>query len=100
MKVVDKNWFELDSGKQIHGHGGIIGIASDGKSIFGGYDDDIVDDFTPSEKAEIADFMIAIWYQFKGQEFTVISDKSKADGVENRVPGSAEEWIYGKKQSH
>ena len=66
--------YRLDcSGRELYANAGIVGITpTNPRGIFGGYDDCIEsgrsedeEDLTQDERVEIADFMIALWTQFK-----------------------------------
>ena len=65
MKV-DVDELVFSTGKRIYAHLGIIGIDSE-LIISEGYDGGIDDDeFTASERAELADYAIELWRQYKG----------------------------------
>lgn len=69
--------FRLSSGREVNPYLGIIGIAKhpEGWFVGGGYDDVLtsatVDAFepenawTPDERRELADYMIALWTEFR-----------------------------------
>lgn len=68
----DSTDFEFTTGRELRAYGGIVGIDVD-LSVYGGYDDKILDaadsshdPWTPAERAELADHMIDLWTRFKG----------------------------------
>ena len=56
---------ELSSGKRLFANRGILGISPAGE-ISEGYDGGVYDEFTPEERAELAEYMIGLWRQWAG----------------------------------
>ncbi len=66
------NLYTLSSGRRVYANHGIFGLGHDGAGIDGallteGYDGPVfdADDWTPDERAEVADEMIRRWTAFK-----------------------------------
>lgn len=64
----DSDHYELSSGRRFYANRGILGIGDDAEplQVSEGYDGGVggPDDFSESERREIADFMIARWQAF------------------------------------
>ena len=62
----NKDTYTLSTGRSFYANRGFIGITGS-LELSEGYDGDIrnVDEFTQSEKDELADFMIELWQRFK-----------------------------------
>jgi hypothetical protein len=70
MILTDDGYKFECTGRGFYANNCIVGIAPDtdgtGVSISEGYDGGIdIDDMTPEEKIELADYMINLWQQFK-----------------------------------
>ncbi len=77
MKVTDRDNYELSSGRRFSANCGIIGLSPEKLTVSEGFDgeididgypwEDFTDEnrWTPAERAELADFMIAAWQRFK-----------------------------------
>lgn len=64
MKIIGDQAI-FSTGKEIYANGGTIGIDPDGavtQGYDGGFDNN---DLTPAEAAELADYMIGLWTEFK-----------------------------------
>jgi hypothetical protein len=66
----DRDHFELSTGRTFYANNGLIGIGPLGKNaachVSEGYDGGVdVDEWTPAERAELADYMIHLWMKFK-----------------------------------
>lgn len=62
--------FVLSSGREVYANGGIVGLtvfdAYEGLDTFYGYDGGLsLDNWTPAERVELADHMIARWQAFR-----------------------------------
>ena len=59
----------LSSGKRIYAHQGILGIRVGDNTIYYGFDGEVWSGgdqcLTPAERAEIADYMIALWQRYR-----------------------------------
>jgi hypothetical protein len=71
MEWLDRDQFKLSSGRVVHANRGLVGI-NPRLEVSQGYDGNIYiedDDepWTPEERAELADAMIARWQEFKGR---------------------------------
>lgn len=67
MNEVRFNYIRFDcSGREFYAFKFTIGISNIGQ-VKQGWDGEIdgIDDFTPEERAELADHMIALWQRFK-----------------------------------
>ena len=72
MKVNgDDVYFEC-SGRKEYANNGVIGMGPDGAYASAGHDGCLgaATDFTPAERAELADYMIGLWQTFKGHGAT------------------------------
>jgi hypothetical protein len=74
MRATDNDHFVLDSGRVFYAHQGVIGLGPDPNNIYDGYDGNIYGEFgqsadalSPSERIEIADYMIARWSAYKAR---------------------------------
>lgn len=70
MKRIGDHYVLSTTGRQFYANRGLISCVAiqGGFEIGEGYDGDVsVDDWTPEERAELADFMIAQWQAFKVQ---------------------------------
>lgn len=75
MIAIQKEQFKLSSGREIYANQYVLGISPHDCGLFGGYDDRLfycansrmidTEPLTTEEKAEIADYMIALWGQWK-----------------------------------
>lgn len=69
MKPIDSDHFQLSTGRTFYAHMGLIGLTPDQGSevrVSAGYDDSVdVDGWTPAERIELADYMIALWQDFR-----------------------------------
>ncbi len=80
MKNINRHDYQLTSGRRLTAsYSGVIGLQPTELAVHVGYDGDVdglspVPDgveasttpWTPAERAELADFMIAAWQRFKG----------------------------------
>lgn len=76
-KSEKRDWFRLSSGREFYANCHIIGLVKehDGQfEVHEGYDGSIDlksygddPDWTPAECAELADYMIALWAEFKAK---------------------------------
>mgnify|MGYP001607305997 CR=1 FL=1 len=59
----------LSSGKRIYANRGILGIRDGDNTIYDGYDGEVWSGgdqcLTHAERAEIADYMIALWQRYR-----------------------------------
>ena len=61
----NEDTYEFSTGKRFYANAGLIGICPSGE-VAEGYDGDVsTSSFTPDERRELADYMIALWQQFK-----------------------------------
>lgn len=79
MKQIDRDHYELSTGRRFHANCGTIGIAGDDNEseITGGYDDSLDmglewlepdEVWTVAERQELADFMIARWTAWRDRQ--------------------------------
>ena len=78
MEQIDHNTYRLSTGREVKANCGFIGL-NHALSVAEGFDgsiyalahddwyDDDKDRWTPAERAELADYMIALWQRFKAQ---------------------------------
>jgi hypothetical protein len=60
-----RDGFVLDSGREFYANNNIIGLGPN-LEVSEGHDGGVVcDDWIPQERAELADYMIALWMAFK-----------------------------------
>lgn len=82
MELINRDTYRLSTGREFYAHLAIIGLRptqpdDDQVEFFNGYDGSTTvrcapyfadtesrDDWTPSEKRELADFMIALWNEW------------------------------------
>ena len=67
MKITKDDEIEFKSGRREHVGNGIIGLGTDLK-VYEGYDGELVFNWTPEERCELADYMIEQWTAFKTLE--------------------------------
>jgi hypothetical protein len=70
MRAKDKDTYVLSSGREFYANRGILGIAPREGELYEGYDggvyiDEPGEEWTADEKRELADYMIALWSQWK-----------------------------------
>jgi hypothetical protein len=67
MKYDGGSNYTLSTGREVYAFSGIFGLAPGDSTLYYGYDStcDEADDFTPEERAEIADEMIRRWQAWK-----------------------------------
>jgi hypothetical protein len=78
MKKIDKETYRLSSGREFYANGGLVSLAQNDDGTFEireGYDgsvdieaneyDDEQKAWSPEERRELADYMIALWTSFK-----------------------------------
>lgn len=84
MERIDDDHYSLSSGREFYACRGIIGLDPDGPYVYEGSDGELHDEadnfhadhygtapdhddrWTPEERRELADFMIAAWQRYKG----------------------------------
>jgi hypothetical protein len=69
MKLIDRDNYELSTGRTFYANNGLIGLTSvddPACRVSEGYDGGVdVELWTAAERAELADYMIALWTAFK-----------------------------------
>lgn len=81
MKIVNDDLLFESTGRKDYANGGIVGLARrgefgygrDGVSVFGGFDQNLPcqefdKPYTLAERRELADYMIALWMEYRGKE--------------------------------
>lgn len=66
MILTGPDTYTLSSGRTFYAHGGVLGFAPGEDSVSYGWDGGVeMRDWSAAEKRELADFMIALWQQYR-----------------------------------